>query len=83
VNDHGEIQSLYKPEAIALATRVPMQISVTDAAFGTEPIFLDARHYDRLNGVMEPIEKCYALSMVGTRLDRRKPLQGEVLVTSA
>lgn len=83
INKGGKIEPVYAPECIALATAIPAQIEV--ASNPTIEIaanqYLDARHYDRKNNVMEVLVKAWALDMIGSRIDRRKPLEASVLVT--
>jgi hypothetical protein len=73
INAGGAVATGARARCVALATKVAQDIEVTsdDAQFVT---FLHARHYDRKFAKLEVITKCWALSAIGTRKDRRKPL---------
>lgn len=57
------------------ANKLSDNITVS-GAFST---VLHARHFDQKGGELDPITKCYAIRVLGTRKDRRSPLKLERL----
>lgn len=71
----GIIDPEMTANAKALADLLSTDITVS-VGFST---VLHARHFDQKNSNLLPITKCYALRVIGTRKDRRRPLKLERL----
>ena len=73
INNHGRLTSTWVATAKNIANALSADVTVS----GAYATVLHARHYDQKNSVLMPITKCYVLRTLGTRLDRRRPLEME------
>jgi hypothetical protein len=71
MQNHGVIARDYLTSVVSLANQFSDDITVT----GSGATILHARHWNRKANSLQPITKCYALKVLGTRLDRRNPLR--------
>lgn len=79
VQSHGKLHTDFYQEAKALANKFPDTITIA-VANGDDKDYagdLTARHWDRENNSLHPIVRAHALDIVGSRRDRRAPLQFE------
>lgn len=87
VNDGGRIYTGAKAAVISIAELLtaPVAVTYTDGE-EVEPAFaanLNLRLFDQKNSMLVPVMKCVALDIIGSRIDRRKPLPLQVLVPPA
>lgn len=81
VQTSGIIEEDFANACKAIAAKVADSIDVTTLGVeGGETAVLYARHWNRKTNTLDAIIGCRAMGSVGTRRDRRRPLQFEPLV---